>query len=166
MFRMRYRHNRRNTQQMLEGNHHGFAFNLRKRKLLRQQKTKNEQVNPCSYIQEEAKCRQKEIECPYPNSQVGYEHSIWSECRDSNPGPLGPEPSAIPNFATPRFFQSLEIIWHNEGFVKCFICLLREYFMNFRCFPLSDDKMPSAKLTDYRTKYRSCYNPRNLPPVY
>ena len=26
----------------------------------------------------------------------------WSECRDSNPGPLGPEPSAIPNFATPR----------------------------------------------------------------
>ena len=27
---------------------------------------------------------------------------IWSECRDSNPRPLGPEPSAIPNFATPR----------------------------------------------------------------
>ena len=27
---------------------------------------------------------------------------FWSECRDSNPGPLGPEPSAIPNFATPR----------------------------------------------------------------
>ncbi len=26
----------------------------------------------------------------------------WSECRDSNPRPLGPEPSAIPNFATPR----------------------------------------------------------------
>ena len=26
----------------------------------------------------------------------------WSECRDSNPGPLGPEPSAIPSFATPR----------------------------------------------------------------
>ena len=22
---------------------------------------------------------------------------IWSECRDSNPRPLGPEPSAIPN---------------------------------------------------------------------
>ena len=62
------------------------------------------------------------------------------------------------------FFQSLKIIWHNEGFVKCFICLLREYFMNFRCFPLSDDKMPSAKLTDYSTKYRSCYNTRNLSP--
>ena len=28
--------------------------------------------------------------------------SIWSEWRDSNPRPLGPEPSAIPNFATPR----------------------------------------------------------------
>ena len=26
----------------------------------------------------------------------------WSECRDSNPGPHGPEPCAIPNFATPR----------------------------------------------------------------
>ena len=26
----------------------------------------------------------------------------WSECRDLNPRPLGPEPSAIPNFATPR----------------------------------------------------------------
>ena len=26
----------------------------------------------------------------------------WSECRDSNPGPLGPEPSAIPSFAIPR----------------------------------------------------------------
>ena len=26
----------------------------------------------------------------------------WSECRDSNPRPLGPEPSAIPSFATPR----------------------------------------------------------------
>ena len=25
----------------------------------------------------------------------------WSECRDSNPGPHGPEPCAIPNFATP-----------------------------------------------------------------
>ena len=27
---------------------------------------------------------------------------IWSEYRDSNPRPLGPEPSAIPNFAIPR----------------------------------------------------------------
>ncbi len=27
----------------------------------------------------------------------------WSECRDSNPRPLAPEASAIPNFATPRF---------------------------------------------------------------
>ncbi len=26
----------------------------------------------------------------------------WSEWRDLNPRPLGPEPSAIPNFATPR----------------------------------------------------------------
>ena len=27
---------------------------------------------------------------------------FWSKCRDSNPRSLGPEPSAIPNFATPR----------------------------------------------------------------
>ena len=27
---------------------------------------------------------------------------LWSECRDSNPRSLGPEPSAIPSFATPR----------------------------------------------------------------
>ncbi len=26
----------------------------------------------------------------------------WSRCRDLNPGPLGPEPSALPNCATPR----------------------------------------------------------------
>ena len=31
--------------------------------------------------------------------------SIWSECRDLNPRPLGPEPSAIPNFATPRWHR-------------------------------------------------------------
>ena len=30
---------------------------------------------------------------------------FWSECRDSNPRPLGPEPSAIPNFATPRLLR-------------------------------------------------------------
>lgn len=27
---------------------------------------------------------------------------IWSEWRDSNPRPLGPEPSTLPNCATPR----------------------------------------------------------------
>ena len=41
---------------------------------------------------------------------------IWSECRDSNPRPLGPEPSAIPNFATPRDFG---IIVNRNRFVKC-----------------------------------------------
>ena len=41
---------------------------------------------------------------------------IWSECRDLNPRPLGPEPSAIPNFATPR---DLGIIVNRNGFVKC-----------------------------------------------
>ena len=35
------------------------------------------------------------------NNRLRYSF-LWSECRDSNPRPLGPEPSAIPNFATPR----------------------------------------------------------------
>ena len=32
---------------------------------------------------------------------------LWSECRDLNPRPLEPEPSAIPNFATPRYANLL-----------------------------------------------------------
>ena len=35
-----------------------------------------------------------------PPGRVAF--SMWSEWRDSNPRPLGPEPSAIPSFATPR----------------------------------------------------------------
>ena len=36
---------------------------------------------------------------------------FWSEWRDSNPRPLGPEPSALPNCATPRnYFFSPVII--------------------------------------------------------
>ena len=50
---------------------------------------------------------------------------FWSEYRDSNPRPLGPEPSAIPNFAIPRnpiyyngkirFCQSKYWIFSPEG---------------------------------------------------
>ena len=49
--------------------------------------------------------------CSNPATQIRYQKekdvfwtsfSFWSEWRDSNPRPLGPEPSAIPNFATPR----------------------------------------------------------------
>ena len=45
---------------------------------------------------------------------------LWSECRDSNPRPLGPEPSAIPNFATPRWFEHYNEIHTNcqEGIAK------------------------------------------------
>ena len=39
---------------------------------------------------------------------------LWSEYRDSNPRPLGPEPSAIPNFAIPR-----NPIYYNENFSIC-----------------------------------------------
>ena len=50
--------------------------------------------------------------CSNPATQIRYQKKkadaksvhflFWSEWRDSNPRPLGPEPSAIPNFATPR----------------------------------------------------------------
>ena len=47
---------------------------------------------------------------------------MWSECRDSNSGPLEPHSSAIPNFATPRIlFRSPErssIILQESGIVK------------------------------------------------
>ena len=33
----------------------------------------------------------------------------WSECRDSNSRPLGPEPSAIPSFATPRKYYAVTV---------------------------------------------------------
>ena len=32
---------------------------------------------------------------------------VWSRRRDSNPRPLGPEPSALPNCATPRFSYAI-----------------------------------------------------------
>ena len=34
---------------------------------------------------------------------------VWSRRRDLNPRPLGPEPSALPNCATPRPFRSVII---------------------------------------------------------
>ena len=39
---------------------------------------------------------------------------LWSEYRDSNPRPLGPEPSAIPNFAIPRLRK-----YYIDYFVVC-----------------------------------------------
>ena len=52
----------------------------------------------------------------------------WSECRDLNPGPLGPEPSAIPSFATPRFMtlSYYNIIFRN---VKKFYRLVFGFFL-------------------------------------
>ena len=46
---------------------------------------------------------------------------IWSECRDSNPRPLGPEPSAIPNFATPRQLE----------YYRGFAAVCQEFCMKF-----------------------------------
>ena len=42
----------------------------------------------------------------------------WSEYRDSNPRPLGPEPSAIPSFAIPRYHDIiLKITASVKGFL-------------------------------------------------
>ena len=42
---------------------------------------------------------------------------VWSECRDSNSGPLEPHSSAIPNFATPGYFvlHSQVPIYHSTA---------------------------------------------------
>ena len=41
--------------------------------------------------------------CQFRHSRICSQFKYnWSRCRDLNPGPLGPEPSALPNCATPR----------------------------------------------------------------
>ncbi len=57
-----------------------------------------------------------------PITQIRYRHSKWSEWRDLNPWPLGPEPSALPNWATPRTTE--DIIHHPPSFVKDYFPLL------------------------------------------
>ncbi len=41
----------------------------------------------------------------------------WSGRQDSNLRPLGPEPSALPNCATPRFFQN--VYYHSKLNLAC-----------------------------------------------
>ena len=53
---------------------------------------------------------------------------FWSEWRDLNPRPLGPEPSAIPNFATPGYFKDyITTLNKNQVF---FIIFKKELFFN------------------------------------
>ena len=61
----------------------------------------------------------------YLQHQKTLEHIVcssvfWSERRDSNPGPLGPEPSAIPNFATSRstLFHYTTSFWKVKDIIK------------------------------------------------
>ena len=49
---------------------------------------------------------------------------LWSERLDLNQRPLGPEPSAIPNFATPRNCSA--IISSNSRIVNCFFYVLMD----------------------------------------
>ena len=52
----------------------------------------------------------------------------WSEWRDSNPRPLGPEPSAIPNFATPRI--CLFIILTRQEKVKYYFTAFGNFILH------------------------------------
>ena len=47
----------------------------------------------------------------------------WSECGDLNPGHLGPEPSALPICATPRFCDSF---YYSKYAIKTQLLLRRE----------------------------------------
>ena len=61
------------------------------------------------------------IQIRKPTRRVSF--LIWSEYRDSNPRPLGPEPSAIPNFAIPR-----NPIYYNGIFFRC-QCKILDLFL-------------------------------------
>ena len=54
---------------------------------------------------------------------------LWSEWLDLNQRPLGPEPSALPNCATPRFFYRICILYPFLLFGKCFYV-----FIVFSCY--------------------------------
>ena len=75
---------------------------------------------------------------------------FWSEWRDSNPRPLGPEPSAIPNFATPR--NCGVIIYSNCEKVNCFFLAVGPTFFGIRTilFIVSGDRCK------FRRQSRGC----------
>ena len=70
------------------------------------------------------------------------EHTLfrfsWSECRDSNSGPLEPHSSAIPNFATPGKEQSLDclsILAHSSGKCKHYFHFPESFFIQLSSAP-------------------------------
>lgn len=76
---------------------------------------------------------ESEIKKKNPQSIESQWIADWSECRDSNSGPLEPHSSAIPNFATPgcrlrtRCPGDLFILAYPRGKCKLFL----KFFRNF-----------------------------------
>ena len=62
----------------------------------------------------------------------------WSECWDSNSGPLEPHSSAIPNFATPGFFGAVllssDIIPQVPQECKSFLSFFKKFFNPICCW--------------------------------
>ena len=72
-----------------------------------------------------------------PKEQILFRFS-WSECRDSNSGPLEPHSSAIPNFATPGKEQSLDclsILAHSSGKCKHYFHFPESFFIQLSSAP-------------------------------
>ena len=65
---------------------------------------------------------------------------LWSRRRDLNPRPLGPEPSALPNCATPR---TVNIISNRARFCKRFPCVNLSHMISFA---VSAEKQLSLRL--------------------
>ena len=65
---------------------------------------------------------------------------FWSRRRDLNPRPLGPEPSALPNCATPR---TVNIISNRARFCKRFPCVNLSHMISLA---VSGEKQLSLRL--------------------
>ena len=89
---------------------------------------------------------------------------LWSEWRDSNPRPLGPEPSAIPSFATPRCHNIIAVCNGKVmvGFSPSFIRRQRIFYYYFRYNAqiLTSDTVPFSIHPLQNRKYSSQINPK------
>ena len=116
---------------------------------------KKEQVNSCSYIQEDAKCRQKEIECPHPTLRLVMNTRYGAGGR-TRTGTLSPavdfESTTSTNSITPAgcdFFRT-DIICLNR--LKC-----KHFFIELALSP--QNTVTEAKIHDTcrsRSRRRRC----------
>ena len=74
------------------------------------------------------------IQIRKPTRWVGF--LIWSEYRDSNPRPLGPEPSAIPNLDKRYPEKCSEKHWLAVFLTTILYQIAKQKAREFYCFPL------------------------------